>query len=145
MRLSLSWRLAGILLCALVANVSVAASGIEGVWVTGDGDGLVELKYRGDQLTGFISGTLSDPEGNQAPRYDILNPDSKLRSRALLGLEIFSKLAPSGEKQWKGEVYDPDSGKTYKCTIKQVGDNQLELRGYIGFSLLGRTESWTRK
>jgi uncharacterized protein (DUF2147 family) len=52
----------------------------------------------------------------------------------------------SGEGKWKsGRIYDPNSGKTYKCKVTPVNENTLELRGYIGFSLLGRTETWTRR
>ncbi|MBN1327649.1 MAG: DUF2147 domain-containing protein, partial [Candidatus Cloacimonetes bacterium] len=46
--------------------------------------------------------------------------------------------------KWKGgTIYDPESGKTYSCTMKLSGD-QLEIRGFIGISLLGRTEVWSR-
>jgi uncharacterized protein (DUF2147 family) len=52
----------------------------------------------------------------------------------------------AGEGKWKnGRVYDPNSGKTYKCKLTLVDENTLELRGYIGISLLGRTETWSRR
>lgn len=145
MHLSSQGRLAGILLLALLVNASVAAESIEGVWITADGDGLVEFRFQDERLVGFISGTLSDPDNSEPSRFDDLNPDPALRSRALLGLEIFAKLAPAGENKWKGEVYDPDSGKTYQCKIELIDDDTLKLRGFIGFSLLGRTETWVRK
>jgi uncharacterized protein (DUF2147 family) len=44
-----------------------------------------------------------------------------------------------------GTIYDPNNGKTYKSHITLVNSNQLNVRGFIGFSLLGRTENWTRK
>jgi len=139
------WRLLGVLLLSVIADAGAAADSIEGVWITADGDGLVEFQFRDEQLIGFISGTLNDPEHNKPSRYDDLNPDPALRSRALLGLEIFANLKLSGENKWKGEVYDPDSGKTYQCTLTLADANTLKLRGYVGVSLFGRTETWSRR
>jgi len=44
-----------------------------------------------------------------------------------------------------GRIYNPESGKTYKCTLTLLDDNTLKLRGYKGISLLGGTEVWTRR
>ena len=134
-----------VLSLVLIANVSVASDGIEGVWITADGDGLIELQVQNEQLSGVIFGSLSDPTRKKPARYDDLNPDPNLRERPLLGLAIFANLVSSGDQQWKGEVYDPNTGKTYQCTVTLVDANTLKLRGYIGFSLLGKTRMWTRK
>jgi uncharacterized protein (DUF2147 family) len=138
-------RFALVLLLVLIANVSLASDAIEGVWITADGDGLIELQVQNEQLSGIIAGSLSDPERKNLARYDDLNPDPNLRERPLLGLAIFANLVSSGDQQWKGEVYDPNTGKTYQCTLTLVDTNTLKLRGYIGFSLLGKTRMWTRK
>ena len=51
----------------------------------------------------------------------------------------------SNSNQWTGgEIYDPKNGKTYSCKMKLSSDNHLEVRGYIGISMLGRTEHWER-
>ncbi|MBC7867421.1 MAG: DUF2147 domain-containing protein [Gloeobacteraceae cyanobacterium ES-bin-316] len=51
----------------------------------------------------------------------------------------------NGKDKWvNGKIYDPSSGKTYSCTMKIEGLNTLEIRGYIGISLFGKTELWTR-
>jgi uncharacterized protein (DUF2147 family) len=134
-----------VLLLASFANVSIADNVIEGVWIVADGDGLIEIQIQDGQLSGVIVGTVSDPERKKPPRYDDLNPDPSLRTRPLLGLAIFSKLLSSGSNEWKGQVYDPNTGKTYKCTLTLVDPGTLKLRGYIGFSLLGKTRMWTRK
>jgi uncharacterized protein (DUF2147 family) len=48
-------------------------------------------------------------------------------------------------KSWEnGEIYDPESGKTYSCNMKMETADKLNIRGYIGISLIGRTEVWTR-
>ncbi len=61
--------------------------------------------------------------------------------------ELFSGFRFDGEDRWiDGKIYDPNSGKTYRCIIiTVVDDNTLKLRGHVGVPLLGRTETWTRK
>ena len=134
-----------VLLLVLTVNVSDASDAIEGVWIVEDGDGLIEFQLRDEQLSGVIVGSVSDPNRTKPARYDDLNPDPGLRQRPLLGLAIFTNLLSSGSNQWKGQVYDPNTGKTYKCTITLVDADTLKIRGYIGFSLLGQTRMWTRK
>jgi uncharacterized protein (DUF2147 family) len=134
-----------LVLLVLIANVSVASDAIEGVWVTSDGDGLIEFQLQDENLSGVIAGSLSDPNRAKPARYDDLNPDPNLRERPLLGLAIVTNLLSSGSNEWKGQVYDPNTGKTYKCTLTLVNADTLKLRGYIGFSLLGKTRVWTRK
>jgi uncharacterized protein (DUF2147 family) len=50
-----------------------------------------------------------------------------------------------GEGRWSGgTIYDPDSGRTYKCRLEQLDADRLQVRGFIGFALLGRSQVWTR-
>jgi uncharacterized protein (DUF2147 family) len=67
-----------------------------------------------------------------------------LRDRSILGLEILSGFGSSDGKTWTGgEIYDPDSGKTYHCKLTLSGE-VLEIRGFVGIPLFGRTERFTR-
>ncbi len=62
-----------------------------------------------------------------------------------MGLQIMNGLQFASNNLWKnGKIYDPDSGKTYNAKATLVSHDQLDLRGFVGFSLLGRTEKWTR-
>ena len=117
---------------------------IEGRWLSGDGDGWIEIALVGERLIGRIAGSPNDRPGD-APRYDELNPDPALRGRPLKGLTIMSGFRYDADDRWVGgRIYDPNSGRTYKGTIRQVDANTLELRGYVGISLFGRTETWKR-
>lgn len=117
---------------------------IEGRWLSGDGDGWIKIELVGDSLIGKIAGSPNDKPGDE-PRYDDLNPDPALRDRPLKGLTIMSGFTYDGDGRWVGgNIYDPNSGKTYKATIRQVNADKLKLRGYIGISLFGRTDTWTR-
>jgi hypothetical protein len=90
---------------------------------------------------------LKDPlDANGAPVRDIHNPDLGLRGRPVLGLTIVSSLAPTRRSNlWdRGSVYDPQSGNTYRARVTLTDPQTLELRGYVGTPLFGRTSTWTR-
>jgi uncharacterized protein (DUF2147 family) len=121
-------------------------SRIEGVWLNEDGDGWIELTIVSGELTGSIAGSPQDPESRKPPRLDEKNPDLALRSRPLLGLTILKGFRHEANGRWVGgQIYDPNSGKTYRGTITVIDDNTLDLRGYVGISLFGRTETWRRR
>lgn len=85
---------------------------------------------------------------------EIKNPDRKTavcdmckgsnKDKPILGMEILSGLQMNDDEWSGGKILDPKNGKEYKCYIKLVEDNKLKIRGYIGFSLLGRTAYWQR-
>jgi uncharacterized protein (DUF2147 family) len=82
----------------------------------------------------------------ERPDKDEKNPDPALRDRPLVGLSLFAGFDYDGDGRWSGgTIYDPNSGKTYRCIVTIVDDDTLKVRGYVGVPLLGRTEIWTRK
>ena len=112
---------------------------IVGEWLTANKDGKVQIYKTGDQFFGKISW------GNQKESKDTNNPDPTLRNQNLIGLVILKKFTFNGNDKWEdGTIYDPNNGKTYSCVIKLKDEKTLEVRGYVGISLLGRTEVWTR-
>ena len=120
------------------------ADAILGTWLTAKKDATVEITKHKDKFYGKIV-WLKEPNENGKPKVDKENPNEKLRSRAIIGLLILKDFVYKGDNQWKeGEIYDPANGKTYSCKMKLVSPNNLEIRGYIGISLFGRTETWTR-
>jgi uncharacterized protein (DUF2147 family) len=67
------------------------------------------------------------------------------RNKPIPGMTILWDLAQDGDSWTGGYILDPDNGKTYKCKLKVVdGGRRLDVRGFIGFSLLGRTQTWIR-
>ena len=134
---------AAVLLLA-VATVVANPTDIEGTWLSADGDGLIEIRVAGDELRGTILGSPNDDPDRE--EFDVHNPDPELRGRKLIGLEIISGFQYDGDGKWSGgRIYDPNSGKTYRGKIRLVDNDELHLRGFIGISLIGRTETWTRK
>lgn len=134
-----------IVLFALCVHAGWAAqSDVAGRWLSGDGDGWIEIQLVGNSLIGIIAGSPNTKEGDP-PRLDDKNPDPELRDRILEGMTIMSGFEYAGADKWTGgTIYDPNSGKTYKCTLTQLDRDTIKVRGYIGFSLFGRSDTWTR-
>lgn len=70
--------------------------------------------------------------------------NGKNKNAPILGLNILTGLEKDGNEWSGGTILDPRNGKEYKCYIKLETPNKLKLRGYVGFSLLGKTAYWTR-
>jgi len=90
-------------------------------------------------LTGRIVG------GNHPGLKDVNNPDPAARKLELRGQVILRNMKYDGNARWTGgTIYRASNGKTYKCNVTLAADGRLNVRGYIGFSLLGVTQVWTR-
>ncbi len=83
--------------------------------------------------------------GTGDQKKDTKNPDAKLRNRDLIGLVILNHFVFDGHSTWEnGTIYDPREGKTYSCKITMKNKDKINIRGFIGLSLFGRTEIWSR-
>ncbi len=119
------------------------ADDILGKWLNSSGEGQITIYKNGDKYFGKLS-WIKDPNENGKPKLDIKNPNEKLRSSPILGLNIVKDFIYEDNKWTDGKVYDPKTGKTYSGNMSMTGLNQLNMRGYIGISLIGRTENWKR-
>ena len=134
--------LVAVVLLLIVTGVVADETDIAGRWLSGDKTGWIEIRLIDDKPLGIAAGA-TDP--NDVGRVDELNPDPALRSRSLLGITILHGFDYAGEHVWKGgTIYDPNSGNSYKSTMTLVDRNTLKVRGYIGLSLFGRSDTWTR-
>lgn len=115
-----------------------------GTWMNEEKEARFEIFSCGTKLCGKIT-WLKEPLRNGKPKKDDQNPDARLRSRPILGMVFMQGFAYDGEQKWDdGTIYDPKSGKTYSCYMKVINKNKMEVKGYIGISLIGRTQVWTR-
>jgi len=126
-------------ICSLASAQEAATEAVEGEWLKSDGDARIVLKVTDGVLNGHLS-FVKDPSSP----FDVNNPDEALRKRPLLGLPLVKDFNKDGKNWTGGTVYDPKKGKTYKGKIWMDGEEQLNMRGFIGVSLLGRSEEWTR-
>jgi len=136
------------LLFALCVNSLFAQNSqdILGYWLNEEADAKIEVFKQYDKFFGKIVWLEKPKHENGEWRLDTGNPDDSLRDRKKLGLEIIHNLVwDADEKEWNdGKIYDAREGDTYSLYAKLDGKEILNLRGYIGFSLFGKTTTWTR-
>ena len=148
---------AALLLLTAAPAFADGGDAILGLWATdpegGGGEAHVEIIKENGRYLGKIIWLAEpvygpdDPDGPEGkPKTDTNNPDPDRRNDPVIGLVIVEDFVYKGDGAWhKGTIYDPDNGKTYKCKIT-FGDTEkvLKVRGFIGFSMIGRTTYWTR-
>jgi uncharacterized protein (DUF2147 family) len=143
--------------CAMILFLAAAAfasspDDILGVWNNEEKDAKIEIFKCGEGYCGRIvwlrepdypTGSTEGKSGT--PKLDRNNPDPSLRTKPVMGLEIVRDFVFSGDGLWtKGTVYDPKNGKIYSGKMTLVSATRLDLRGFIGIPLVGRTTQWSR-
>ncbi len=139
------------LLLAVLTSVAVveAQPTPAGRWktfddATGKAKSIVLLWEDGGRIYGKIEKVLNPSPDN--PKQQCIHCVGALNGKPLVGLQILSGLKKDGEQWSGGKILDPDNGKFYKCFIAvQEGGKTLKVRGFIGISLLGRTQYWLRE
>jgi uncharacterized protein (DUF2147 family) len=128
----------------LVSAYSYAQDITQGTWYNEEKTGKIQFFKQGDKINGKIV-WIKDPNENGKPRLDKENPDAKLKTRPILGIMNLKNFKNTGKGTWEdGEVYDPKNGKTYSCKMTLVNPTQLDVRGFIGISIIGRTSKFTK-
>ena len=136
-----------LVLGATTATASTRASSPFGLWWAEGGAAQVQLEACGGSLCGRIVWLRSPFDEKGCVLRDRYNVDPSLRTRDVLGLEIVHDLMENNDAlaEWSGgTIYDPTSGRAYDCVLRVRDADRLEIRGYLGFRLLGRTVTWTR-
>jgi uncharacterized protein (DUF2147 family) len=139
--------LASLLLCA-AAGTATAQATPAGLWKTIDDDtkaekSLVRITDNGGVYTGKVEKILTDKADAKCTECSDARKDQPVQGMVILR-DI--KLDPADKTQWiGGDILDPNNGKVYKVRIKTAdGGKKLEVRGYIGTPMLGRTQTWIR-
>ena len=135
-----------IILFAYILVNSYQTNQIEGVWITQDDETGKKksevLLYKSEgKLYGKILNLLLEEDKGKL----CVNCKGENKNLAIEGMVIVEGLELNGKTWEEGTILDPKSGKTYSCYISFDDENTLKVRGYIGFSLLGRTQKWIRK
>jgi uncharacterized protein (DUF2147 family) len=138
---------------AIVLAVSGASSMAQmspvGLWRTiSDKDGVAQSEVRIVDTSGVVSGKvekITDPKAKPGERCIECNDERK--DQPILGMEILRGLKKvDGKDVWDGgTVVEPATGKIYRAKVSPIeGGAKLEMRGYIGSPLFGRTATWIR-
>lgn len=139
-----------IILFALLGSALMAGNPdqIIGYWLTSEGNSQIEIyKERGKYYGKIV--WLEEPYNDDGNiKKDKENPDDVLKNRPLRGLKILKDFEyDKGDNEWDdGKIYDPEVGKTYDCYMWFDDDpDKLKVKGYIGFSVIGRSSTWKRE
>lgn len=117
-----------------------------GVWEPSNGKARVKIDKIGNKYFGKIV-WLREPEDPETgkPKLDKNNPDKSMQNVPLRGYRMLKDFVYQGDGEWvDGTIYDPESGSTYSCVIKLKDENTLDIRGYVGVKVLGRTDVWKK-
>ncbi|MBP6977883.1 MAG: DUF2147 domain-containing protein [Bacteroidales bacterium] len=123
-----------------------SANDILGFWLNEEKDAKIEITIDNGKFFGKVVWLEEPNEDTGLPKVDDQNPEPSLQHRPIMGLEILKNFVFDEDEWNSGTIYDPDNGKTYKCTMKKGSETVLNIRGYIGkeWMGLGRTTIWTR-
>jgi uncharacterized protein (DUF2147 family) len=128
------------------AQTNFKATDLIGDWEVSDKKAVITFFADGDKFFGMTSWMGRPRDENGKMRTDIHNPDPSKRSQPLLGALLCKNFVYTGNGVWSdGTIYDNRSGKTYNCKITMKDHNTINLRGYIGISLIGGSTTFTRK
>lgn len=136
------------LLCVVLLFLSIQFYGqnatVIGKWKTIDEEGkpksIVEIYEKSDKIYGKVIEILEAENKNKK----CTKCSGEEKNKPILGMVIIKGLTKDGAEYNDGEILDPKNGKTYQCFINLEGNDKLKVRGFIGFSLFGRTQYWYR-
>ncbi len=128
-----------------VAGIFSAGAQVTGKWKTiddetGEAKSIVEIYESNGKIYGKVVEILN-PAKKNAKCTKCSGAD---KDKPILGLTIIKGLTKDGDEYTDGDILDPNKGKLYSCTIELDGNDKLDVRGYLGISLLGRTQTWYR-
>lgn len=130
---------------SLFADYQAKPGELVGFWLSENKKGVVEIYQKGDEFEGKIVWVKDIHEGKANVKFDIHNPDKSKRKQPLIGLVNLTGFIFDGKEWSGGKIYDPEKGKTYKAFMRLSSPDTMKLRGFIGISLFGRTEVWSRQ
>lgn len=128
-----------------ISSQSFSADDILGVWANSDKVLNVKIEKIGSHYFAKIVWLEKPNEPDGAPKLDKHNPDPTLRKVPFIGLRVMKDMKFKGDGIWSGgTLYDPEKGKTYGCKITLISKDVASIRGFIGLSLLGKSEKFSR-
>jgi uncharacterized protein (DUF2147 family) len=134
--LSIVIRLLALALLSLVVRTAHAEPALTGFWFTQDHGGVIAISSCGDMLCARIAGVVLDHPGDPTPL--------DYRGVSQCALPVITDARQIRPNLWKGHITDPRSGDVYGVELHLDTHGNLALRGFLGFTLLGHTQTWTR-
>jgi uncharacterized protein (DUF2147 family) len=111
---------------------------------TGQPSGLVRIREVNGQYEGKVEKIFPKPAEPQNPNCE--KCEGSRHNQPVMGMTILWGLTKQGEEYRGGEILDPENGKIYRARVKLIDNGQkLDVRGFIGVSLFGRSQIWLRE
>jgi uncharacterized protein (DUF2147 family) len=111
---------------------------------TGKARGLVRITETNGEYQGRVEKIFPKPGEDPNPKCE--KCEAALQNQPVLGMRILWGLTKNGNEYQNGQILDPETGKIYRVRIKiEDGGKKLDVRGFIGFSLFGRSQTWIRE
>jgi uncharacterized protein (DUF2147 family) len=116
-----------------------------GVWKNGTGKGHIQIYKLHGKYYGKIIWLKDITDETGKPKVDRKNSDPAQRNKPLIGLVMMRDFKFEGNNEYaNGRIYNPSDGNEYKGNLKLINPNTLSVRGYVGFSWIGKTDTWVR-
>jgi uncharacterized protein (DUF2147 family) len=131
------------LLLCLESVQAQSKSKVVGVWFNAEKTAQIEIMENNDQLIGKLI-WIKHEDGGPETFTDVVNSDTSLRNRPLMGLTILEGLQYKDGIWSDGKIYDPQSGLSYACELQLKKKDILEVKGFLGESWVSRTVQWNR-
>lgn len=131
-----------------LSSAKMADRAVVGDWTTIDDDtgearGVIRISEERGRLSGKIIKLILDPEEDSNPLCHECEGERK--NQPIIGMTVIWDLVRDGDAWSGGRILDPENGQTYRCIIRLVEDSRaLDVRGYIGIRLFGRSQRWIR-
>jgi uncharacterized protein (DUF2147 family) len=136
------------LLLSAQARATPLPPALDGWWLDQTGRAGIRFeRCKGNDtlICGSVQWLLHPMAKAGGPEVDALNKDESLRGRHVCGMAMLGGFVADGPNHWSdGWIYNPDDGDTYRSVMALADDGTLHVRGYVGISLFGKSEVWTR-
>jgi uncharacterized protein (DUF2147 family) len=132
---------------AVAQSVPATDASPVGLWETiddktGKPTAVVEIFEREQRLFGRIEQILTGAD----PKSVCVACTDERKNQPIIGMIIIRGIKPAGTEYSGGDILDPDSGSVYRCKMHlEKNGSELIVRGYIGLSLFGRSQTWHRR
>jgi uncharacterized protein (DUF2147 family) len=132
--------------CLIRSQDKFKATDLIGDWLVSEKTAVITFFIDGHKFYGMTSWMNKPRDEDGKMRTDVKNPDPAKRHQQLLGALLCKNFVYDGKGVWvDGTIYDSRSGRTYNAKITMKDINTIVLRGFIGISLIGGSDTWTRK
>lgn len=130
-----------LLITSFAKSQTLKGDEIQGTWLTGNNKAKIFIYKKDNKFYGKFVWLKEPTYADGTAKMDKKNPDVKKQTTPIMGMHLLNGFVFNKDKWENGTIYDPENGKTYSCKIT-YRDGKLDVRGFVGISMLGRTDTW---